>query len=652
MSKIFSLFFIISSAHLLFSQDTLHSRGQEVIETILGNASDEQDMQNYGDELEYFEDHPINIQKPNYSELIRLPFVSPLLAESIILYTDTVTIVSVEQLNGVSLMTPILYEQLLPFITIDNSIINSIGFNSMPLKIQSRSRLERRLQTLVGFRQNKYRGDPNGSYQRLKIANNNIELAGLVEKDAGESYSDGLSAGSLAIKNISVLKNLIFGNYNISAGQGLVMAKNITSSKGMDAIGQIRKRGSVVSPSVSTDEFRYFSGSAVQFLFQNITLTSFYSERHLPASIDDDGVATSFYTSGIYRTTTELQKRYSLKEKVAGGKIDLSFDDRKTISFNVITADYDKPLASSLFDLSGKKSITAGSVSWELPISDIFVFGEAASNDADRFSKVLGIIVPIERSFTFCYHHRAYTKGYTSPFSRPFGERENIADGELGNYLGIKIQNENTIINSYVDYYILPSTSNGFGSVGTDMLMNIQHSISPKMDFIFQIRNKIRSQIEVRFEDDERTQTNYRIAYTFKATSHFSLSQRFEFVKIFYNPSQYTEEGFLTFIEGKYRNSKNGLSLKSRCIFFDTHSYDSRLYQYESDVAGNFANPPIYGKGIRWYIVAGYEFIEGFQFSLKYSETKKLDEVVLGSGDDEIQGNLDNQIAVQLDFKF
>lgn len=653
MIKIFltTFIFIIGSSKVLHSQDTLRISGQEMIESILDNVSDEQDIQNFGDELEYFREHPVNIVKPIYSELIKLPFVSPLLAEAIILFTDTVNIISVDQIRSVSLMTPVLFGQLLPFITIQQSSSNSFGFNLIPLRFDSRTRLERRLQVTEGFKNNKFLGDANGTYQRIKIANDNYEIAGLVEKDVGEDYSNGLIAGYLAIKNISLIRNLIFGNYTISAGQGLVLAKNISTSKGSDAVRQTLKRGSIISPSVSTDEYRYFYGSAAQLKLQNVILTGFSSERKLPASIDSNDVATSFYTSGIYRTENDLRRKNTLTEKVIGGKIDFSFDGTKIISLNGVNVEYKNYLKPTLFDLEGKKSISAGSLSWEMPIFGFVTFGEAATNDGDRFSKVLGVIFPVTKSFAFSYHHRAYTKGYTSPFARPFGERDNIGDGELGNYFGVEIQNEQWIINSYVDQFILPSTTNGFGTNGRDLMINVHKSVSKQLEFIFQIRNKHKSQIEIRFADDERHQTNYRISYKFKATSQFSLSQRFEFVKISYNPSRYNEEGFLTFVEGIYRNTKKAISLKARCIFFDTHSYDSRLYQYESDVAGNFSNPPIYGKGIRWYVVAGYEFFDNFLLSFKYSETKKLDEVVLGSGDDEIQGNLDNRIALQLDFE-
>ena len=118
-----------------------------------------------------------------------------------------------------------------------------------------------------------------------------------------------------------------------------------------------------------------------------------------------------------------------------------------------------------------------------------------------------------------------------------------------------------------------------------------------------------------------------------------------------YKPSIYKERGFLTFVEGIYRNQSSKLTAKTRYILFDTDSYDSRVYQYESDVEGNFSNPPLYGKGTRWYIFIGYDVFQKIRVSAKYSETKKLNTLVIGSGNDEISGNFDNQIALQMDLE-
>jgi len=61
---------------------------------------------------------------------------------------------------------------------------------------------------------------------------------------------------------------------------------------------------------------------------------------------------------------------------------------------------------------------------------------------------------------------------------------------------------------------------------------------------------------------------------------------------------------------------------------------------------------PMYGKGIRWYIVAKYSSLTLFNVSIKYSETYKPDETTLSSGDNQIKGNLDNQFSLQFDFSF
>ncbi len=641
----------LCSVPVMYAQDTLHASGQEVIESILDNSSDEQDVQHLGEEIEYLRDHPVNVAGATYSELIRIPFVSPLLAEAIIMFSDTVVITSVEQLRSVPLMTPVLFERLLPFITVEQPAAGSYSVMFLPERFASRSRIERRLQTTKGFNEKKFLGDEYSSYQRLKLKNTNLEMAGLFEKDAGEVYDDGLVAGYVHLKNISFIKNIVLGNYTLSGGQGLVFAKNISSTKGSDVVGQTRKRGSGISPSISTDEFRYFQGVAARIGSEHYSITGFYSGRDLSASIDSNDVTTSFFTSGLYRTTNDLARRNRIREKVTGGKFDYLFDPHSTVSFAVMNVGYDKFLKPSLFDLDGKRSISSVSVSWEAPLLGVMTYGESATNDIERFSKVVGIIFPVSRTLALNYHHRAYTKGYTAPFSRPFGERDNISDGESGNYLGIEFRTGKATINSYIDHFVLPSTVNGFGSAGKESFLHVAYSFSRQFDLTFHIRDKIRSQSEIRTIDDERHQTNYRIAFTFKVNPKISFTNRMEIVRVSYAPSRYNERGFLTFLEGTYRGGKNGVGIRSRIIFFDARSYDSRLYQYESDVAGNFSNPPMYGKGIRWYLVAGYELFNDFSLSFKYSETKKLNEVVLGTGDDEIIGNIDNQIAMQLDFQ-
>ncbi len=644
------LFTAVSSA--LYAQNNHRSNDQEIIESIIDNSSNEQDVQLWGEELDYLRSHPIDITRPCYGDLMKLPFVSPMLAESIILFSDTVSIVDVEQLRSVHLMTGLIFDKLLPFIIINHQNADQSSFDLFSSKVETRSRLERRLQTTKGFADNKYLGDAVSSYERVRVKNSTLELAGVFEKDPGELTGDGLLTGYCELKDASALYQCVLGNFTVSSAEGLVFAKNIAASKGNDAVGQIRKRSGGISPAASTDEFGGFYGAAAQLQFNDISLETFYSQRKLPAAIDTGNTVISFYPSGVYRTLSDLRKRNILSEKTVGGIFIFAVENIGSLTMSMMNVRYDHILDRTILDLAGDKSLSAGSISWDIPVYKSKIFGEAATNDAERFSKILGVFLPLSKTLAVSYHHRAYINGYISPYARPFGERSNIGDGERGDYFGIEIKKEKATINAYLEQYILPSTKNEFGSFGRENLVHLSLPINRKFDIVLQIRNKERSQPEIRNTDDDRIQTNYRIAYTYKATRHFSFTNRIEFITVKYKPSQYSENGLLTFLEGSYQNVQAGVRIKSRMIFFETASYDSRLYQYESDVAGNYSNPPMYGKGLRWYVVAGAELFHEFNLSFKYSATKKMNEVVLGSGDDEIVGNVDSRVSLQLDFQF
>jgi len=647
---VYSLFWLFS-CELVTAQDTTAASAQETIESILAGSTDEQDLRELGEELEYLQQHPINITKPNYNDLMKLPFVSPMLAEAIVLYTDTVLVTSFEQLFEITLMTAKIYKQLLPFITLERNDSQSMQSYLQPKRIESRTRYERRLQLPRGYTTNVYRGDIASTYQRVRIGNDNVELAGLFEKDAGELYNDGFIAGYLAVQDLNIVRRAIIGQFTITSGQGLLFAKNIATSKGSNTVGQILKRGALLSPSVSTDEFRYFQGVAALVDIHQFSLMGFYSDRLLPATVDDAGNVTSFYSSGTYRTINDVKRKKALQEEVIGGVLRYAISPVSSISFTVVNADYNKPISPAIFKLESGQSSTAGSLSWNLPFSRIEFFGEIASNQGNAFSKILGAIIPLSRGVALSYHHRSYTKGFVSPFARPFGEREIISDGEVGNYVGMEFQAGSLDINSYVDMFTLPSTNNEFAVVGREVFVQGVYTAGKNVELLLHVRNKEKNASFIQAFDDVRIQTNYRIACTIQATRLFTFTQRLEIVSVSYKPSGYSEKGFLTFIEGKFRHKSSGVNVKSRIVFFQTDSYDSRLYQYESDVAGNFSNPPMYGKGIRWYFIAAYELFSKFNLSIKYSETKRLFDTVIGSGNDEIIGNLDNYIALQLDFR-
>jgi hypothetical protein len=123
---------------------------------------------------------------------------------------------------------------------------------------------------------------------------------------------------------------------------------------------------------------------------------------------------------------------------------------------------------------------------------------------------------------------------------------------------------------------------------------------------------------------------------------------RLETTQVSYALSQRSEQGMLFFQDIHY-SSPNGFAAEARLAFFDTDSFDSRVYEFESDIRGVFSNPALYGKGRRWYLLLRYTLFDKLDLSAKYSETHKEGVSSMGSGTSEIMGDVDNRITIQVD---
>jgi hypothetical protein len=91
-------------------------------------------------------------------------------------------------------------------------------------------------------------------------------------------------------------------------------------------------------------------------------------------------------------------------------------------------------------------------------------------------------------------------------------------------------------------------------------------------------------------------------------------------------------------------------SLRLRVVLFGTGSYDSRLYEFEDDLPGTLSMPALFGRGDRWYLLLRMEAGKGRGLSVKYSRLERDDVRRIGTGPDELPGNSDERVGVQLDF--
>ncbi|MBI4429980.1 MAG: hypothetical protein HY562_12780 [Ignavibacteriales bacterium] len=94
---------------------------------------------------------------------------------------------------------------------------------------------------------------------------------------------------------------------------------------------------------------------------------------------------------------------------------------------------------------------------------------------------------------------------------------------------------------------------------------------------------------------------------------------------------------------------RTDLNVDARVITFHTDSFDSRVYEFESDVRGTFFNPALFGKGIRWYVLVRHRPMKYLDISVKFSRTVKDGVKTLSSGLSEIAGDTESQLSAQID---
>ena len=120
--------------------------------------------------------------------------------------------------------------------------------------------------------------------------------------------------------------------------------------------------------------------------------------------------------------------------------------------------------------------------------------------------------------------------------------------------------------------------------------------------------------------------------------------------------SRYVEEGqdpalgVLVYQDVRWQALKP-LRLDARLTFFDTDGYDARLYQFENDLTYVFSLPVLFGRGVRAYVLAMVEPVDGLTLQVKYAETIFENVTRVSSGHDEIEGNRVRDLGVQLRFR-
>lgn len=517
-----------------------------------------------------------------------------------------------------------------------------------------------------------FQGSPDNIYTRFRSSiPGDFSIGFTAEKDPGEHFAwrptrqmgFDYTSFHLQLQNKGRIRNLILGDYQVQAGQGLVLGGLFGLGKGGgETVSTLRRSNLGGLPFTSSNENGYLRGILVTYqVTPSILITTFYSRAKRDAAIESDSteeqLATSFRSSGLHRTPNEIAGRKVATETNTGiiinyrsGRLDAG------MLWNAVSLDIPirrNPTRYNQFAFLGSQNQN-GSVFVNYNLHNHAFFSEVAITMDGGAAMIAGVLTSLNEKLDLGLAFRKYDRHYHTFYANALSEGS-LVQNETGLYWGWKYRvDKHSQVTGYVDLFRFPwlKYRTYAPSRGYEWLMRVSREVSKGTSFYLQVREECKARnISGRtplYAVGQGLKRNYLAGASIRANAALTLKTRFQYST--YSIHGKTTEGFVVMQDIALNAGK--LKLAARYALFDTDDYDNRQYAYERDAWLSFSLPAYNGVGIRNYVMAGYTFGGHLTCWIRFAHTRYTDRENIGSGYDQISGNQRNDIKFQLRYKF
>lgn len=454
------------------------------------------------------------------------------------------------------------------------------------------------------------------------------------EKDPGEQFFRGDQkqgfdhySGSIYAKDIRWLKYAVLGDFRLNFGQGLILGSSMLSGKG-GGVATVRRFSDGVRAVATTNESQHFRGGA--FTLGNAAWSgSGFIGQVTEADASAFGGALS-YRHALFRVSGQI----------------LCYGEY---------ADSARP--QERWQSLGRPTQLNASLSYQAMAGRILLFGEAAIDRNGKTALLQAILYPVAPAFQLAALTRYYANGFRAPMGSGFRTASGDC-GEFGTYLTAHlILGRNVEADLFCDYYRLLWLSYRTDAPvqGTDAGIALTCRL-PRHNVLF-VRYQWRSRPKNESNDlllhriAEQGRHRLKLQWTCPALPF--LNTKTEIIIVLNKGAniQQWKKGILMYQDLAFSFRRPQLSLHLRLAYFDTDSYDERLYAYENDVYYAFTIGSYYYQGIKAYLMLRYK-IQRFSIWLRIARTRYLDRQEISSGLTEIDKPHKTEVKVQGMYRF
>jgi len=592
--------------------------------------------------LSYIAANPININSATRAELEALPFLNVTQVENLLEYIfDYGEVKSLYELALVQGWDAATISMALPFFTV-MPVTEDHKFSFKDIGKYGNSSLYTRaggtLQKKKGYENGKYLGKPYSLMAKYYFKHKDFSVGLLGSKSEGEPFDFHYNKGfdfysaHIAFINLSKhVKGIYLGDYRMQFGQGLVFKS--TSSFSSSAFTNSIIYSDNIKPSYSASETGYFRGLAAAFGgdYYNVNLM----------------VSHTQYNSGegYHRTEADFEKRYQTPSYMLGGNA--SFFGR-----------YWKIGASGYYDFYDK-AFNVG-IDYRFRIKFFNFAGEVAIDRHLKVATINSMSVYCNDKVSLIALMRYYPLGFVTKFGNAYS-RNSVTD-EAGVCLGLetapfrhwKFSFLSDVYNVSFLRYNVNKPSVGF-SFNFKALYTPTENSSGYFKYNVISREKNYSSTAAVKQTGAYFKHSFTLNYNLLINNQITIkttlaSSVYAFDSIKNN--LYITYGYMLSFASGWRSADKIFSFLTGAAFFDIPYYDNKIYNYEPTVLYAYSSEQYYGIGCRFYLLLKFVPVRNLNIELKASDTYFLDRSVIGSGNEEINGQHKTYIMGVVSYKF
>ena len=654
----------------------------DIMEKLIENTESTIDYTDLQDQIEYLLQHRLNINSATRQDFQKLFFINNQVIEAIIAHRKEFgEYLSLYELQSIENIDENTLYQLTFFLMIEDetytkngSIFKMICEGKHEVFFLHENEFEQREgydKSLIKKGKEYYLGNPYRYVLKYKFNSiKGLTFGFTGEKDMGEQFFKGaqspgfdFNSAHFFLKNHYHFKAIAIGDYQASFGQGLTFGSGLSARKS-SYVMNVRKNSECIRPYHSLNENEFLRGFAFTRQIKKMELTGVFSYKYVSTNYRDidtlsqfDQSFSSIQLSGLHRTATEILNKNNVLQGIYGGH--LKYVGRNyDVGITFINTFYDQLFLPGskpyqLYNFTGKQLTNSG-INYNFYLRNINFFGEVSNSSNDAFAVVSGLTIPLHQTLDLALLYRNYSKNFQTTFNNPFAEN---SDGrnEEGFYTALTFSpSMNWIVNTYFDIYRSPWLRYlvDAPSHGVDLFSEVQFNPSKSTQFYLRIKKEVKNvnappSSELTNYLIDASKSTIRINANYKVSSNLSAVSRIEMVQ-YQNSIIGTKNGTIIFQDLVYTTEEKGLSIVGRIALFSIEDYNARVYATETDVLNQYSVPLYQNSGVRYYFVVHYRFSKKLDAWLKYSNTTYNNVNTIGTGLQQINGNVLSDLRVQI----